>query len=113
MINYQEHLDGKVIRDGKVAVLYSPGYGAGWYSWNIYGRPKKWMLFHPLIVDAVEKGDRKLAEKIANKIDPNGSYSGAEDLEIEWIEQGHSFKIEEYDGYERITDYGFSEYIEA
>ena len=24
----------KVIRDGKVAVLYSPGYGAGWYSWN-------------------------------------------------------------------------------
>jgi hypothetical protein len=24
----------KVIRDGKVAVLISDGYGAGWYSWN-------------------------------------------------------------------------------
>ena len=24
----------KVIRDGKVAVLYSPGYGASWYTWN-------------------------------------------------------------------------------
>ena len=23
----------KVIRDGKVAVLYSPGYGAGWSTW--------------------------------------------------------------------------------
>ena len=29
----------KVIRDGKVAVLYSPGYGAGWsYSWPWRGR---------------------------------------------------------------------------
>ena len=25
----------KVIRDGKVAVLYSPGYGAGWYTWSV------------------------------------------------------------------------------
>lgn len=24
----------KVIRDGMVAVIYSPGYGAGWSSWN-------------------------------------------------------------------------------
>ena len=25
----------KVVRDGKVAVLVSPGYGAGWSTWNI------------------------------------------------------------------------------
>jgi len=24
----------KYIRDGKVAVLYSPGFGAGWSTWN-------------------------------------------------------------------------------
>lgn len=25
----------KYIReDGKIAALYSPGFGAGWYSWN-------------------------------------------------------------------------------
>ena len=24
----------KCIRDGKVAILYSPGYGAGWSTWN-------------------------------------------------------------------------------
>jgi hypothetical protein len=24
----------KLVRDGKVAVLYSTGYGAGWYSWH-------------------------------------------------------------------------------
>ncbi len=24
----------KLSQDGKVAVLYSPGFGAGWYTWN-------------------------------------------------------------------------------
>ena len=24
----------KLERDGKVAILYSPGYGAGWSTWN-------------------------------------------------------------------------------
>ena len=25
----------KLSQDGKVAVLYSPGFGAGWYTWNM------------------------------------------------------------------------------
>ncbi len=41
----------KVIRNGMVAVLVSPGYGAGWYSWNDH----KELLFHPKIVEMVEK----------------------------------------------------------
>lgn len=44
----------KVIRDGKVAILYSPGYGAGWYSWNSGVRQ---CLFSPEIVAALEKGE--------------------------------------------------------
>ena len=24
----------KVVENGQVAVLYSPGFGAGWYTWN-------------------------------------------------------------------------------
>ena len=24
----------KLIKNGKVAVLYSPGFGAGWFTWN-------------------------------------------------------------------------------
>jgi hypothetical protein len=27
----------KYIKDGKVAVLYSAGYGAGWSTWNYDG----------------------------------------------------------------------------
>lgn len=46
----------KVIRDGKVAVLYSPGYGAGWTTWTYDSKLHEVMLFHPLIVEKVESG---------------------------------------------------------
>lgn len=46
----------KVIRDGKVAVLYSPGYGAGWSTWCYNDDLVKTLLFHPLIVEKVESG---------------------------------------------------------
>jgi hypothetical protein len=41
----------KVIRDGQVAVLYSPGFGAGWYSWN---REMPELLFEPNLVAMIE-----------------------------------------------------------
>jgi len=42
----------KVIRDGKVAVLISHGFGAGWYSWNTEYQQ---LLFHPKLVEMVEQ----------------------------------------------------------
>ena len=42
----------KVIRDGKVAVLISQGWGAGWYSWH---RDNQQLLFHPKLVEMVEQ----------------------------------------------------------
>ena len=43
----------KLIRDGQVAVIYSPEFGGGWSTWN----PKPpGILFDPAIVDFVEKG---------------------------------------------------------
>jgi len=43
----------KVIRDGKVAVLISDGFGAGWYSWSSNNEA---LLFHPKLVEMVEQG---------------------------------------------------------
>lgn len=46
----------KVIRDGKVAVIYSPGYGSGWSTWS--GASKEIierMIFDPELVALVEK----------------------------------------------------------
>jgi hypothetical protein len=90
----------KVIRDGKVAVLYSPGYGAGWYSWH--GEEK--LLYDPVIVGMIEsKKHHTEIEAYCESIYGDQHYfSGAEDLKIEWIDIGREFRIDEYDGSEYI-----------
>lgn len=97
----------KVIRDGKVAVLYSPGYGAGWYTWSV---PIEG-LFHPELVEAVErKASSTEIKEIAERLFGDNYYSGADQLRIEWIPVGTQFRIEEYDGNESIyvqSDYTF------
>ncbi len=94
--------------DGKIAVLYSPGYGAGWYSWNT---DCKQCVFDPEIVQIVldnseddelsDEGIRLVKEKAEEKY--KRFYSGgARDLCIEWLDEGDVFEIDEYDGYELI-----------
>jgi hypothetical protein len=93
----------KVIRDGKVAVLYSPGYGAGWYSWNEIPE----LIFHPKLVEMVEAGQQanitKDWIKKNTEIDGESVYCGGTmDLEIAWVPVGTKFKISEYDGSESV-----------
>lgn len=90
----------KVIRDGKVAVLYSPGYGAGWYTWDV---PLEG-VFHPELVEAVEReADEDELVTIATRLfGEDHYYGGARDLNICWIPEGNQFQIEEYDGDESI-----------
>lgn len=88
----------KVIRDGMVAVLYSPGYGAGWHTW---GAPVE-AVFDPELVEAVLAGDKDKAVEIANRKWPDEYDGGVRDLVVEWIPQGMPFRINEYDGSESI-----------
>ena len=93
----------KVVRDGKVAVLFSRGYGAGWGSWN-YGVHEV-IMFHPKIVQMVEDG-RKMditEEWLEKELGLEGVYTGGrEGLYIEWVPEGTKFRIDEYDGAESI-----------
>lgn len=91
----------KVIRDGMVAVLYSSGYGAGWYSWNTHS-PE--CLFHPTIVELVEqKKQKEITTDLCDNLFGDRFYSGgAQDLYIQWIPIGTAFQIHEYDGSESI-----------
>lgn len=92
----------KVIRNGKVAVLVSPGFGAGWYSWNTKHQE---LLFNPKLVEIVE-------QKRTNEIDEDWVKEnlgiehvycgGANDLEIRWLPIGTAFEIDEYDGSESL-----------
>lgn len=90
----------KVIRDGKVAVLYSPGYGAGWSTWNT-SIPA--LVFDPDVVAWVEAGKVGPLPDLQAKYGTDYIYDGgAADLEIRWIPVGTKFYIDEYDGYESI-----------
>ena len=100
----------KVVRDGKVAVLKTSGHEGGWYSWNT-GIPQ--CLFDPEIVALVEAGDRKKARTVAEQKWPNGFWGGYDTLEVEWIDTGTRFRIDEYDGEETLVPLDHDEYIVA
>jgi hypothetical protein len=89
----------KLNEDGKVAVLYSPGFGAGWYTWN-YNYPE--ILFDPAIVKLVEKEMLEELEIYVTLKYPEIYTGGMQDLKVEWIPEGTLFKIHEYDGSESI-----------
>jgi hypothetical protein len=108
----------KVIRDGKVAVLISPGFGAGWYSWH---RELPQLLFHPKLVEMVEQGKRndieeEMVESLFDTTKTEKGYfyaGGADQLKIVWVPVGTKFRIDEYDGSESIVFLDEEEYITA
>ena len=94
----------KVIRDGKVAVCYSPGFGAGWSTWTDDDF-RGIALFHHKIVEWIENGKTGDIDAIMSKIIGNEYFytGGAKDLEIEWLPVGTRFYVHEYDGSESIV----------
>ena len=88
----------KLIRDGKVAVLVSPGYGAGWYSWH----RNEELLYDPSIVEWVEQ---QAFDKVLTYMElkhPDVYCGGLEDLEVNWVSTGDLFRIDEHDGAESL-----------
>ena len=88
----------KVVRDGKVAVLIAPNYGAGWYTENPYYE----LLFDPILVQYVEENNKTALKKYVEKQYPNAYLGGIDDLVIRWVPEGALFRVTEYDGAESI-----------
>lgn len=91
----------RVVRDGKVAVLYHPTHGAGWYTWHGILE----LVYDPVVVAMVETGqDPSKIYAYCNKqhTDTYHYFGGADGLSIEWLPEGTEFRIEEYDGAETI-----------
>ena len=102
---------GKVVRDGKVAVLYSPGYGAGWYTWNLDAGEV--IVFDPTMVKYIEEDNKQALQAYVAMKYPNAYAGGVDDLQIRWIPEGTLFRIDEYDGNESIEILGDSSWIKA
>jgi len=99
----------KVIRDGKVAVLISYGFGAGFYSW---GAPIE-AIFDPKLVELVESEDFDGANEYVKNTYPGVYTGGVGDLVVVWVDEGEEFIIEEYDGNESIQFKNETQWITA
>lgn len=99
----------KVIRDGKVAVLISYGYRAGFHSW---GAPLE-AIFDPKLVELVESEDFDGANEYVRNTYPGVYTGGVGDLVVVWVDEGEDFIINEYDGNESIQLKNKTEWITA
>lgn len=105
----------KVIRNRKVAVLVSPGFGAGWSSWNT-GPLEEFLLFDERLVLAKEAGhDEADIEALMGAWfgDDQPYIGGWDQVVIEWVPVGTQFRIDEYDGSETLRTLGNTPYFTA
>ena len=96
----------KVIKDGKVGVLVSPGFGAGFSTW---GAPIE-AIFNPTLIELVQQEKVQEAVDFVEKTWEDVYTGGVQDLVVNWVPEGSEFIIEEYDGSETLmlkTDYNW------
>ncbi len=92
----------KYVRDGKVAVLISGGFGAGWTSW-LDDDEKQQAAMDRRLVERVLSGGQLDDELLDEVLGPR-QYRCTLGLpvEVQWVEEGAPFYIHEYDGSETI-----------
>ena len=112
MVNYDQSVELYVSGMDKVGVLYSPGFGAGWSTWNLkcYAYDKR--IVEKFIEDP-ELFHREGSDLVAfmTALGYHGYYGGANQLRLEFIPKGTPFRIDSYDGNERIELFDMSNYI--
>ena len=100
----------KLIVDGKVAVLVSRGFGAGWSTW-MSDYPE--CVFDPVLAQMLIDGaDEMEIASVAQKRYPDGYIGGIDGLTVQWLPVGTKFRIDEYDGRETIVEPNHLEWIE-
>jgi hypothetical protein len=85
-------------KDGKTAVLVSPGFGAGFSTWNKPGMAVDFDLVEAFLSGNMERFEYIVTEKYGE----NMYLGGMDNLEVEWVDGGKKFRIEEYDGNESV-----------
>jgi hypothetical protein len=90
----------KYVKDGKIAIMVSSGFGAGWYTWNTdLGEA---LIFDRDLIELILADKRGEAFQLAELKYPSAYKGGFDDIEIQWLPEGSQFTIEEYDGSESI-----------
>jgi hypothetical protein len=109
----------KLIEDGMVAVLCSPGYGTGWSTWSSDDEVSTFVLFDRRLVNMARAGATAddvggfLARIFEGDDDYDFYVGGWHDIEIVWVPVGQKFRVREYDGSESIRFYDPNDYYTA
>lgn len=85
-------------KNGKVGVIISPGFGAGFSTWNDRSMATDYDL-----VDALLKGDMTRFKYIADEKYGDWYDGGTVNLKVVWVPEGSRFMIKEYDGNESLV----------
>jgi len=122
-----EIVQDRVVKDGKVAVLVSHGFGAGWSTWDHEGDGER-AAFCPRIVNMLlEREEREEKEYLtdqasfyseiqriaAEDIGEDFYTGGLNGLQVHWLPIGTHFRIKEYDGAETLEVFDPGHYFKA
>ena len=84
----------------ELGVLYSPGFGAGWSTWNCDE-----LAYDKRIVE-YWLNENPTYEQLSEFLESIGYHDvymgGYNSLEISWIPRGTMFYVHEYDGHETV-----------
>lgn len=97
----------RLIRDGKTAIIYSPGFGAGWSSWGDEDHAE-FLLHDREMCEAIERKDFDAARTRCKAVmgEKVPYFGGLHDCKLGWVPTGSLFYIHECDGNEWIvTDF--------
>jgi hypothetical protein len=95
-MDYEKRYD----EEGQVAILISPGFGAGWSTWARGEAQCEAMIFDSRLVDYVLLNGTEGLALFAESLGYTSYMGGAKDVEVEWLDPGTRFIIDEYDGSE-------------
>jgi hypothetical protein len=94
----------KVVDNGRVAVLVSRGFGAGWSTWADRDLQEH-LLFEHNVVNFLQENPEEV-DKIKAYMTltyPDAYLGGLDGLCVHWVPQGEKFRIHEYDGAESLV----------
>ena len=103
----------KLERDGKVAVVISPGHGAGWSTWNDYEFREILCMDAEIAQAVLDKNIGEVVRFAKEKCGKDVYITRNLELKVEWVSKGERFEISEYDGYEEIVIYSDKIYMTA
>jgi hypothetical protein len=93
--------ENRLYNGNMVAIIVSPGYGAGWSSWS---KRNEELVFDADIAEAILQKEYERAIVLAEEKYPDACTHGIEQCVVQWLRKGTVFQIHVTDGYERIEE---------